>query len=162
MYYSKLSLLVSSFLVDHFSAEAYHSSSNQQHVLVSAFLAFSPVGKCHVTLHAPSVAAARGAQEWRVFPGFCEEEGVLGWHGNMACWPGMNWLAHCVPDRETQMPEEWQQERLGCPVFYSTSALCHVLTAWHVLQLACVSHSFTHRCQNSVGFSELGKADMNI
>lgn len=87
------------------STETYHPSCNLSACNGQCFLAFNPVGKCHVTLHAPSVSAAHGAQEWRVFPGFCEMDGVLGWHGNVACWPGMNWLAHCVPDRETQMQE---------------------------------------------------------
>lgn len=118
-------------------------------------LAFNPVGKHCVTLHAPSVTAAHGAWQGRAFPGFCEKEGVLCWHANMACWPGMNWLAHCVPDRKTQ-------GRQGKPVFYPTNSLCHVLTAWHVLKLVYAVHFFTLCCQTSVGFSEPGEADVKI
>lgn len=67
------------------------------------FVTFNPVGKHCVTLHAPSFTALHGAQGWRVSLDFCEKD----WNGNMACWLNLNWLAHSVPNNQTQMQEEW-------------------------------------------------------
>lgn len=58
------------------------SNCNSQKIIDTIYLAFNPVGKCYVILHAPVV---RHAKEWRVFSSFCEKEGVLAReHGMLA------------------------------------------------------------------------------
>lgn len=99
--------------------------------MVKAFLAFNPVGKHHVTLRAPSVtcavSAVHGAREGRVFPGFCENQGVLGWCGDMACWPGMNWLAaHCVLTERPRCRRNSSRGDRGtqCFILQANCAMC--------------------------------------
>lgn len=79
----------------------YYTGNNGQ-----CLLAFNLVGKHHVTLDALSVSTVHGAWKGRVYLGFCKSQCVLGWRRNMACWSGMNWLTHCVPERNTQV-QEW-------------------------------------------------------
>lgn len=106
-------LLLSSCLlsqsIKHFSGAViiYSRGNNGQ-----CLSAFNPVGKQHVPLPACALCHCGAWCTAHRKAGFSQVsvKARVFWVGVGTCWSGMNWLAHRVPDRKTQMPEEQQQQ----------------------------------------------------